>query len=496
MKKRFYYSACSFKAPHIGIVIDDILSRKKDDIDIYWGYCHCALTSCFKNLDGYSSICSFCHIVYKNLIRKYGNDITVIPIDRHSFPHKERKFSFKNAEELKSIEYRGVQVGYSLLSLYYSFTRDLDLNQMTKFEQFATPLIYELCDFVDYVYELFDSIQPDEVVTYNGRLFENRLFYDIANVLNIPFTALEVVGGNGEPYRKVSYEGGLPHSIKLWTQKINDLWRDSPESENIKIEKASSFYKRRRGGDLVADVKVYIKDQIEGVLPSDFNDSLRNIAIFNSSQDELAALGGEWEANLLFKSQYEALEYLLKNSSDSIHYYLRIHPNLKGVNHKAHLDLYKLSKYKNITVIPPESEVSSYSLMDACEKVICFGSTMGVESCYWGKPSILIGHSTYENMNVCYVASSKEVLLSLIEKQLDPKDQIGALKYSYFLLDRDYRVDENIIDIDVQEKRLRWSFQFASYFKLMGSKKIFQLVYFLYCILMPKFTKGKRVFPW
>ena len=140
--------------------------------------------------------------------------------------------------------------------------------------------------------------------------------------------------------------------------------------------------------------------------------------------------------------------------------------------------------------------LSSYSLMDVCEKVICFGSTMGVESCYWGKPSILIGHSTYENMDVCYVASSKEVLLSLIEKQLDPKDRIGALKYSYFLLDRDYHVDENIIDIDVQEKRLRWSFQFASYFRLLGSKKIFQLVYFLYCILMPKFTKGKRVFPW
>ena len=494
--KILYYSTCSFAAPHIGVIIDDILSNKECNNEIFWSYCHCALSSCFKNLTGQKCLCDFCHKMYKSFYAKYGKDITLLPINRKDFKHKEHVWNLESVSIIKSIVYRDVCVGNSILSLYFSLTRDLDLKNYEKFVRFAEPLINEICDFVDYAYDLFERIKPDEVVIYNGRLYENRLFYDIANTLGIRFKALEVVGGNLEPYKKVSYDGGLPHSISLNTRKIEELWNNSSINEDIKTEIATSFFNRRRGGELVADVAVYISAQKQGTLPKNFDYSKRNIAIFNSSQDEMAAIGDEWDEGSLFLSQYDAIEYMLQSAPD-LHYNLRIHPNLKGVSHQAHLKLYELSKYDNITIIPPESEVSTYALMDACEKVVTFGSTMGVEATFWGKPSILLGRSLYENLDVCYKLSDKEQLVSLLNNpHLPPKDKVGAMKYSYFLLDREYGVDETNIDINVKDKKIRWYFQFTSYFKLFGSKYLYQIAYFYYCILLPRFSKKIQVSPW
>lgn len=496
MMKKLYYSSCSFSAPHIGVVIDDIISTKNSKDEIFWAYCNCALSSCFMNLSSCKNMCDFCHVMYRSYSKKYGKDVHLLPINKQDFSHKSHSWNFDNVQGIKSIVYRDVYVGNSILSLYFSYTRDLDLKNYEKFVKFARPLVNEICDFVDYAYDLIGKIKPDEIISYNGRLYENRLFYDIANSLGITYTALEVVGGYVEPYKKVRFKGGLPHSVALNTQKIENLWKESPLSEKKKHEIASSFYSRRRGGEQVADIAVYISAQRKGALPEDFDPNQRNIAIFNSSQDEMAALGGEWETGYAFSTQYDAIEYMLQNTSD-IHYFLRIHPNLKGIYHQDHMKLYELSKYDNITIIPPESEVSTYDLMEMCEKVITFGSTMGVEATFWGKPSILMGRSLYENLDVCYNVYDKEQLLPLLNnRNLPPKDKVGALKYAYFELDREFGVEENIIDINVKSKKIRWEFMQTSYFKIFNSKLLYQLVYFYYCILLPKLSRVKTQSPW
>lgn len=496
MSKKLYYSSCSFDAPNTGVTIDDILLSKKSGDEVYWAYCRCALSSCTTNLNGHNSICNFCHMMYRKYTRKYGKGVHLIPIEKDKFEHKSHVWNLDSVQQIKSIIYRDVYVGTSILSLYFSATRDLDIKKREEFKRFALPLINEICDFVDYTYDLINRIQPDEIISYNGRLYENRLFYDIANSLGIKYTALEIVGGGGvEPYKKVRFEGGLPHSVKLNTQKIESLWQNSPLSDDKKAEIASSFYTRRRGGELVADVAVYITAQKEGTLPPGFDPKQRNIAIFNSSQDEMAALGGEWETGYAFSTQYDAIEYMLQNTSD-IHYYLRIHPNLKGIDHQDHMKLYELSKYENITIIPPESEVSTYALMEACEKVVTFGSTMGVEATFWGKPSLLMGRALYENLDVCYnVYDKKQLLPLLLDSSLKPKNKIGALKYAYFELDREYGVEKNVINIDVKYIKKHWLFRQTSYFKILGSKFLYQVVYFIYCIVAPKFSKGRTQFP-
>ena len=498
MSKKLYYSTCAILTPNIGITIDDILSAKNEHDEIYWCYCHKALSACYGNLNGCPSVCDFCHSMYKRYAKEYGKGVHMIPIDRKNFVHGSHSWQFDSVEQIKSIVYRDVYIGYGILSMYLSYTRDLDIKDIDGFRNYFTPIVSEICDYVDYVYDLLDQIRPDEIISFNGRFFDNRLFYDVAKALGIKYTALEVLFSNGmrgKPLKKVRFVGGLPHSIIINTQKINDLWQYSPLSDDEKTEIAESFYNRRRKGELVADVAVYTSAQKQGVLPIDFNPNLRNIAIFNSSEDEFSAVGGEWEDSI-FASQYEAVEYILQHSLPDFHYYLRIHPHLKGVKYKAHMELYSLSKYPNLTIIPPESEVSTYALMEACEKVVTFGSTMGVESAYWGKPSILLRRSMYENLDICYQASRKEDVMPLLEGKLEPKPQLGALKFAYYVLDREYGVEKSNIDIDIEEKTfLGRTFQFTPYFKIWGSQLIYQIAYSYHCILMPRYNKGTMHFP-
>ena len=494
--KKFYYSSCSLAAPHVGIILDDIVTSRKEGDTVYFAYCHCALASCFMNLSGHVSTCNFCHYMYRQYQKKYGEGVHFMPIKETDLKHLDRHLDLHNSEDIKAVKYRQVEVGSSVLSMYYDISRDLDMANWEGFIGWALPLIENLCDFVDYVYQLLEELKPDQVLIYNGRLFENRLFYDIAKSMGIEFVSLEGVGGHIEPYKKIRFVGEWPLNIELYGRMVEDLWKQSPQTLEEKTRQASTFYEKRRNGILVFDTRVYTKDQQKDLLPDGFDSKVTNIAIYNSSQDEIAALGDEWQKGNLFSSQYEAIEFMLQHADPDIHFYLRIHPNLKGVTHKAHMELYDLQKFPNITVIPPESKVSSYALMDACNKVVTFGSSTGVEASYWGKPSILVGRSFYEMTGACYHMKSKEELISAINGELPVKDRLGALKYAYFVLDRQYSVDESNFDIDVKYRHMRWDFFSTSYFKIFGSDFLFQLCYFCCCILGPKFSKARLKFPW
>ena len=497
MSKRLYYSSCSLAAPHIGVVIDDILAGKEEGDEIYWAYCHDGLSSCFMNLDGYPCICLFCHKMYRQYQRVYGAGVHMLPIRKEDMKHRNMTFDFQKADELEDFTYRDVKVGRSVLSLYYTTTRDLDMNRYDEFHTYALPPVSELRDLVDKAYEIIDQVKPDVIIIHNGRLYENRLFFDIAKALDIKFKAVETVGGHGEPYAKMSYPDALPHNIEKWNQLAITTWEKSEEPEEEKIKTGSSFFERRRNGELVVDVKAYVTEQKKGLLPEGFDPSKRNIGIFTSSQDELVALGDDWSVDQVFASQCEAVGYILSHTQSDIHYYIRIHPNLKGINHRDHLDLYEYDKLPNATVIPPESKVSSYDLMEACEKVISFGSSTGLEACYWGKPMILIGHCGYESCGAVYHIKKLEDVMPAIEGNLPAKPRMAAIKFAYFLLDRKYKVDQTHIDIDVQiKKHFKWDFTYASYFKLFGSTLIYQLSFFWHCIVLRHFTKPKLQFPW
>lgn len=89
-----------------------------------------------------------------------------------------------------------------------------------------------------------------------------------------------------------------------------------------------------------------------------------------------------------------------------------------------------------LTVLPPESPHDSYALLRAADTVLSFGSTMGIEAVFWGKPSVLAGQSFYRGLGGTYEPTSHEALVELLTRPLEPLDREAALKYGYYLSTR------------------------------------------------------------
>jgi hypothetical protein len=196
---------------------------------------------------------------------------------------------------------------------------------------------------------------------------------------------------------------------------------------------AHSYYKKKRNGDNFENVLNFISSQKKGTLPKSLNTSNKNIAIFNSTIDEYAGIEG-WDT-FYSPDETAGIEKIIESFAvDEYMFYLRIHPHMKGLpDCTSQLkDIHELArKFENLHVIWPEESVDTYALIDACEKVISFGSTVGVEATYWGKPSISLGQTAYKNFDCVYSPSSHEECIRLIRSDIKPVPIEGALQYAF-----------------------------------------------------------------
>ncbi len=494
--KKLYYQSCSYATPHIGVLINSIKNSLKNGDNVVFAYCDGIMTSCFKNISANSANCKLCNFTYQNVIKLQLPKVRFYPIKKvqnYKFPIT---FNYQTIDDIKQIQYRGVYIGLSVLSLYFTLTRNIEFEITNRHKVYFDYIFKECCMLTDQAIDIIDNIKPDCIAIYNGRYYENRMFYDIAMLKGLKFESNEVVGGFNEPLYPVIFNDCLPHDVHFFAKKAKDVWNQNPLDEQTKISSASSFFEKKRKGLVVCD-KAYVKDQKADKLP-ELHKGKKSIVVFNSSSDEIAAIGGEWDSTSLFSSQYEAISFILEHISEDSHIYLRIHPNLRGINHSYHTDLYKLEgKYNNITIIAPEDTVSSYALLDIADKVVTFGSTMGVEACYWGKPVVLIGNAFYIDLEVCYPAKSKKDLISLLTENLIAKNKQGALYYSNYLLDRKYRTEyvNEGLDMSAREHNfLGKHYKTFSYHKLFGSENIYKLVEILYRVVLNVFIKDKNKF--
>lgn len=498
--KKLYYNASSLGHPHMGVVLEKILEDKNDGHEVIFAYCHGVLPSCDFNVNGNQGVCNLCHHMYNNIKKEYLQGVKVIPIRKQNDTGKSSSFEFSRLEDLRKIKYRDINIGMSLLSYYISWTREMDGPMSAEQHHYFSTILKDLKAFVDIAYNLVEKETPDTIAVYNGRLYENRLFYDIATLKGIQFESLEVVGGplwHEDKFYRTQFDNGLPHNIHGYQMQMDKVWNDTSRTLDEKMEIGSSFYYKRRTGQPAADI-IFTKNMVENLLPDDFDSTKKNIVIFNSSDDEKAALGGEWDEGKLFPTQYDAIEFVAQHAPENAHVYLRIHPNLSKIKYSYHTDLYKLKKYTNLTIIEPTSPISSYALMDIADQVVVFGSAMGVEGCFWGKPVLLLWKSLYYELDTCYVPQSHEELIKMLNSDLTPKDKINAIKYGLFNLDRKVRVlEDRYIDINYPEKALLGrKLRLIDYMKICGSRSLF---YILKEFILPRayfrFCENKTPFP-
>lgn len=470
MRKKLFFFNWALSEENLSILRNHLLHEINLNSQIIILQCKGYLKPCFFNAESARANCWSCVFNSSSVIQEFKNQVSVVKLPDLKKSIINYEFNYSTVDDLKSIVYKDVYVGYAALSNYATNTRNQspDFSQ-EKFRIHFDNLLNASARFTDFLHDYLSKNNVDEIILFNGRTNDSRPLFDLALNKGIKLTVLEGNMVNAR-LRKNTFENCLPQNIQFVNGRILSTWENTNLPISKKIVLGEKFFHNRKNGVLAADVKVFVKDQILGQLPDNIHEK-KNIVIFNSSEDEFAAIGKDWDDLCLFSNQIEGIKFICENASSDYNIFLRIHPNLKGITYKHHTDLiYLKNEYSNLTIIPSESSISTYSLMDHADKVVVFGSTTGAEACYWGKPVILLGGCFYYYLNISFNPKTRDELSHLINENLLAKDNLNAIKYGFYLLHPEFYtnpVDGNTKSIMLFGKKI---ITFHDSITLQGSK--------------------------
>jgi hypothetical protein len=442
---------------HFGTDLEIIQSHLDigDDVEVF--ICNSTLAICDTNASHSFQDCLSCIGIRQAGVRLLSGrprqrDITSLIVDASKLA--TLRYEFGSLEDLKEYTFYGFDIGYAVASSLVSLLREPspDLQAPQPRELLRRLLKASAGIFLGFG-DYLDSAAPDRVYVFNTRFANTRAILRACQLRKVDCFSHD----RGSAIDKYElYKNVLPHDRREFALALAASWeREAPE---VCAEIGERFFIERRRSTEQNWIS-YTKDQKADMLPEGWDSSKRNIGIFVSSEDEYVAIGKEWEGGV-YKSQEEGILRIADAFVDchQFYFYVRVHPNLKFVNNSQTRRLRSIVG-KNLRIIPADSPVSSYSLMDQCEKVVVFGSTMGIEATYSGKPSISCRPTLYSSLNGAYEPGTHAEVVSLIGANLEPKPLNSALIYGYHMKTYGKRFKyfqpKNLFDGTFMDARLR-----------------------------------------
>ena len=399
--------------------------------------CDGSVGACVVNPHGSADLCRECRLRRADGISQLSGDVSVYSLKAHLIPRKlidrVRLPPSPTVADYKSLRYRGQDLGWGALSTVNYLYRDPLCDSKEAMQAARTFMDSAIRSYEGTRRFLGKHSDFDRGYVFNGRFAVTRGAFRALQEANIEVYTHE--RGSSKNHYQL-FPNTFPHDQKLFQERVRASWEMS--TDQVQRDKiANQFFQAQKKGKPLNEMS-FIQNQNFGDLPKDWDVEKLNVVIFNSSEDELAAVSDLF-TDPVYPSQADAVEKIVADTLASgklIHYYLRIHPNLAGVENSSLASLLAVSS-PNLTIIDADDSISTYCLLEACDCVLTFGSTVGVEATYWGKPSILTGKSRYDELDVAYRPHSHEEVMELLLKdQLPPKERIGALKYGYYVRTR------------------------------------------------------------
>jgi hypothetical protein len=271
--------------------------------------------------------------------------------------------------------------------------------------------------------------RPDRVYTFNGRHPLPRAVLRACEAEGVDY-AIHERGCDLDHY--ALFENALPHDFEFARRWIEATWTAADPA--ARVERARRFFADHRAPTPSTPYS-YTLAQQRGRLPAGWDATRRNVVFYVSSDDEYEAIGPEW-SSALYASQGDALREIAQSlaAAGPEHVlWVRTHPHLKGVVNSQVRAMRELHQAGLIRHLEADDPVDSYALIDAAAKVVAFRSTVGVEASYWKRPALRLAPALYQGLDATYEpASHAEVMALLLDPDLPPKPELGALRYGYF----------------------------------------------------------------
>jgi len=228
---------------------------------------------------------------------------------------------FNSIAELRQYKIDNFEIGDAALSSLVSIVRDPEPD-LKVFHDMLSRIILS----AHYCYHFFQSellaFSIDTFYNFNGRFATNRAALRAAQKKEVPVLIHER-GHNFKTYEL--FDNVLPHEISPFIDRASKAWEQHADVEN-KHQVAHDFYKNRASGKDQGWVS-FTKDQKKGLLPEHWDETVDNIVIFNSSEDEYVSIGKDWDSGF-FETQTKLMLKLMNDprlSDKKI--WVRLHPN-------------------------------------------------------------------------------------------------------------------------------------------------------------------------
>lgn len=421
--KTLLFSNQGLSPSHLGIELEIILQEIQSGNEIEVLYCRSNLDSCFFNSSHNILACSIC----EGRSSHFHSEIGLSPKQRKPLQKKVSSFSLPpitTMDDVENIRYKNLEIGRGIASSYISTRRNYEFN--TEDVAFIQEMAIMCANVVENMESRISEFHPDQVILFNGRFAENNAVIEVCQKHGIAYYTFERSSAEGK-YRLL--KNALPHSISYAHQEIQGLWEKANPETRAEIGR-QWFENRLKGGEEL--LQKFLAKQKKGTLPEGFDPKKQNIGIFVNSEDEFKLIK-EYQFDG-YRNQNEAIHKILSHfeNNQDLFFYLRVHPHLRNIDSAQVREINEMN-YSNVLIIHADEEIDTYELVRNCNRIVTFGSTVGIESTFLGKPSILFGNSFYRGINSVYTPQTYQELYDLIaNKDLEPKPQENTLPYGFY----------------------------------------------------------------
>ncbi len=293
--------------------------------------------------------------------------------------------------QLRQIEFAGIRPGAALVNELTTLTKNRNFSPRENLR-----LIVLLTESYLQVYiaavRFINIHDIREVHLFNGRFLHERAVWDAAKSLGVQVILFETTR-NRYFQRKEGFHDRINNQKVMLAH-----WENSDLTKEQRVDVGSEYFAQLRSK--ANPFHTLHKPSIDITRPY--------FLYFSSSDDEMAGLWDEDPKSLGDQISCVRKLQLLFDAQSTYQLIIRIHPNLLNKSLEQQLAWAEIRESNSTKICGPGEEISSYSLLDNAIGSISFGSTVGLESAFALKPSLVLTECGYDLLGVVDIAETWE----------------------------------------------------------------------------------------
>ena len=437
MKRLLVYSNVPLWEIHYSEAIEISLQEAGDGAEVHFFQCHGELPSCPANKNHDLNVCARCikqsNYVIKNIL---GEKVKIFRLSEWRAGDQEVELNVRRHSDFFTVSHDG----YPLASLVASDVANHDKDAFFDFSG-QREKINEMYKNAVILYEktlsYIESNKINEVAVWNGRRASDGPVNYAALKKGIKCYSFISSSSLG---RFVKVDGPNVFTLDSHRFAVKGLRENVFKIDGlteIMRKQGELFYRKQRYGDETVSLGT-----------SNFSERHKNKVLVKKNRPLMVLFTSSvWEKfgvhdyrTDLYEDEYAGIKAILSDD-DLLSKYdvvVRWHPNLTGCGRGEREWILAVEKItsKSVKHFLPEADVDSYYLLEQADVVVSFGSTLGVEACYYGKPSVVLGPCIYDVLNVACFPYSHKNFIDVMSQALPVGDKDEALLYGFYEMDR------------------------------------------------------------